>query len=81
MGRGREVAGSVLAAVVALVVTFIEQIKTTDARICGSCGSVIEPGDTRAQPATALEPGRDEYPIRHAWTFVFPRTPTASKER
>ena len=81
MGRRGEVAGSVLAAVVAFVVTFSEHIKTTDARVCGACGSVIDPGDTRTQPTPALEPAREEYPIRHSWTFVSPRTPTASNER
>ncbi len=69
---------------VAFVVTLSEHIKT-EARVCGSCGSVIEPRDVRTQSATALESARDEYPIRHSWTFVVPRTPaerpTASKEK
>jgi hypothetical protein len=65
-------------------VTFNEHIKT-DARICGSCGSVIESRDTGTQPATALESARVEYPIRQSWTFTIPRTsaerPTAPNER
>jgi hypothetical protein len=44
----------------------------TDARICGSCGSALEPRDAMLQAATAAERKRDEYPIRQSWTFVVP---------
>jgi hypothetical protein len=48
---------------------------TTDARVCGSCGSAIKPRDAMRPPATALERTLDEYPIRHSWTFVVPPPP------
>jgi hypothetical protein len=48
---------------------------TTDARICGSCGSAIDVRDAMRPPVPASERTLDEYPIRHSWTFVVPPPP------
>jgi hypothetical protein len=57
---------------------------TTGARVCGSCGSTIEPRDARTQLAAAFSSAGDVYPIRQAWTFAIPpvrAVQPANKER